>query len=142
MAAYIGSFMIRMLRLVKSKRASEEQTDEEEGEMEGDRKEEEDDIEEDEDTVMPAAEEGGEKDGDEEGEEEEYKEAMSFDECEDDVFENDKEEMVVDFVCRILVMDCMFLFVRACVHACVYVYLFGLFCVRNNRFFFYFTRTI
>ena len=101
MAAYIGSFVVRMLRLVKGKRASEEQTDDE-GETEGEGKEEED-IEEDEDTVMPdAEEEGGEKDGDEgttEGEEEEYREAtMSFDECEDDVFENVKEEKVVDFV--------------------------------------------
>jgi len=90
MAGYIGAFMNRVFRLGKSKRASEDREEEEK---------EEEEVEEDEDTITPTEEGGPEEVWEREGDgiEEEYKETMSFDEGEDDVFENDKERKVVDF---------------------------------------------
>ncbi|KAI0211954.1 hypothetical protein LSAT2_003170 [Lamellibrachia satsuma] len=87
MAGYIGAFMTKVFRLGK-KRVSEDHTDGEERETK-----EEEEIEEDEDTVMPTEEAGSEdNEGGLIGDVEELdREATSFDESEDEVFENDKE---------------------------------------------------
>ena len=126
MAGYIGAFMTKVFRLGK-KRVSEDHTDGEERETK-----EEEEIEEDEDTVMPTEETGSEdNEGGLIGDMEELdREATSFDESEDEVFENDKEGKVFDFCCFFLfVCACMSACVRACVctnnaHACVFICLF------------------